>query len=316
VEIVMMNTRRWLVALVAMLSLVPGRALAQGAASPPVVQSTDNMSFDRPEAWALKHFTSATLLEGLDVPRTRAKGAIDFGLEVSWLPALSDAQRLIGFGGTKPEDLNKAPIFLRPRVTIGLPGRFALTLAGVPPVRTFGVKALLGAVALERPVYESPTWVVGLRGYGQMGHVDAAFTCPQSVLAFAPNSAQNLYGCRAESSDRSSFRYVGGEVGFGYRTGSRVSPHAAVSVNYLNMQFQVNALRDDVPGHTILDHALLLAHGVTMAVSGGVSYRLASRVNAAIDAFYTPLSIRRPGSTAAQNDGLFTIRALFTYRIR
>jgi hypothetical protein len=47
-----------------------------------------------------------------------------------------------------------------------------------------------------------------------------------------------------------------------------------------------------------------------------VSYSLSDRFNAAIDLFYTPLSVRRSVGASPQNDGLFNVRALVSYRLR
>ena len=292
--------------------MVVASGAAAQQATPPVVNETQQLSFDRPEIWALKYFTSATLLTGLETPRTPAPGSIALGFEVSWLPTLSEAQRRVGFDGTKVEDLNKAPFVPRPRVTIGLPDRFSLIVAGVPPVRSFGIKSKLIAFGLERPVRETPEWSVGLRGYGQLGNVEAAFTCPASVLAFAPGPG-NEYGCQAESSDTASLRFAGGQLGVAYR-GDRlhkVSPHAAVAVNYLNLAFQVNALREGS-----LDRTYQTSHGVTIAGSGGIGYALSGRLEAAVDLFYTPLSVSRVAGAPSRNDGLFNVRALIAYRLR
>ena len=298
---------------VVFLLLVASGATAQQAAAPPIQSEIQQLSFDRPESWALKYFASATLLTGLDTPRTPEPGSIALGFEISWLPTLSEAQRRVGFDGTKVEDLNKAPFFPRPRVTIGLPNRFPLIVSGDPPLRSFGIKPKLLAVALERPVHETPDWSLGLRGYGQLGSVEAAFTCPASVLAFAPDSPSNAYGCQAESSDTATLRFAGGQLGVAYR-GERlhkVSPHAAVAVNYLDLAFQVNALRDG-----FLDRTYQVSHGVTFAGSGGISYALTGRLEAAVDLFYTPLSVSRFAGAPTRNDGLFNVRALIAYRLR
>ena len=298
---------------VAFLLLVACTAGAQTTGDQtPVQTSTETIAFDRPESWAMKYFASATLLTGLGTPSTRTPGSVSIGLELGWLPSLSTTQQRVGFDGTKAEDLNKAPVLPRPRVTIGLPGRFALTVAGDPPIRSFGIKPKLLAVALERPVYEATRWLVGVRGYGQIGSVEGAFTCPQNVLAFAPGSANNTYGCEAVSSDTATLRFAGLEAGAAYQPSRlRVSPHVALAVNYLDLAFQVNART-----FGFIDRTRLLSHGATFAASGGIRYPLSARLDASLDAFYTPLSVRRVFGAPMQNDGLFNIRALVTYRVR
>ncbi|MEK6596483.1 MAG: hypothetical protein AABZ18_08210, partial [Pseudomonadota bacterium] len=149
---------RCLICLIYLLvTLSSGQALAQV-----VINETEFLHSDRPEAWAMNYFTSATLLSGFSAPRSRALGSVEVGAELDWVPQLSSEQRRVGFNGTKEEDLNKAPIFGRPRITLGLPGRFALTLSYVPPIRIFGFKPNLFAFALERPLYERDALTIGM----------------------------------------------------------------------------------------------------------------------------------------------------------
>ena len=276
------------------------------------VNPTEHVAFNRPESWALAYFASATLITGLETPHARPSGSFALGVEVNWLPAVSDAQRFVGFNGTKQEDLNKAPVVLRPRVTIGLPGSWSLIVAVVPPARVFGVSPRLLAVALERPLVTTSQITIGVRGYGQIGSVAGAYTCPSSVLSFDPGSPGNLYGCEAESSDRATLRYAGAEGSFAYRSDALkgLSPHAAVAVTYMDLGFQVNA---QTFGY--IDQTHLLTHGTTWSTSAGVSSRLSSKVDLAVDVFYTPLSVQRPDQPAG-NEGLFNVRALVVYRLR
>jgi len=286
----------------------PSAAQMQMVMGPP-----EQLSFDRPESWALAHFTAATLLSGLDTPATRKPGDVSIGLELGWLPRLDSAQLRVGFNGLEMEDLNKAPFIPRPRVTIGLPARLSLIVAGTPPVRMFGVKAALLALGLERPLVETPRWNVGLRGYGQIGTANAAYTCPESKLAFAPGTPGNEDGCQALSSDTATLRYVGAEASVAYQPSesARVSPHAAVGLTYMDVGFQVDAL---VFGY--VDHTDMVSHGVTVFGSGGITARLTSRLSMGLDVFYSPLPVRRSPGAPAQNDGFLNLRALMTYRLR
>jgi len=297
-------------------SLASGAAVFLGVPSPAAAQmvmsGVEQLPFDRPESWALKYFTSASLLSGLEVPRTQRPGAVSIGLEMGWLPSLTDAQQLVGYNGTEAQDLNKAPFFLRPRVTVALPASLSLIVAVVPPVKMFGITPKLLALAIQRPIYETSLWTAGLRVYGQVGSVQGSYTCPESTLAFEPGSPGNLDGCQAASSDTATLRYVGGEASVAYRPDAthRLSPHAAVGVNYMSVEFQVGALTFDM-----IDHTKYLSHGMTASFSGGVSYRLTSRLSLGLDAFYSPLSVRRGLGAPAQNDGLFNVRGLVTYRL-
>jgi hypothetical protein len=302
-----LRLRACLTACAAGMLVVPSPALAQM-----VMNGVEHLSFDRPESWALKYFTSASLLSGLETPRTVKPGALSIGLEIGSLPPLTDAQQLVGYNGTEAQDLNKAPFFLRPRVEIGLPARLSLIVAVVPPVRMFGIKPKMLALALQRPIYETPSWAVGLRAYGQVGTVQGSYTCPESALAFEPGTPGNVDGCQAASSDTASLRYAGGEVSVAYGPDAphRFSPHAAIGITYMDVAFQVGALT-----FGMIDHTRYFSHGVTASLSGGVSYRLTARLSLGMDVFYTPLSVRRGLGAPVQNDGLFNVRGLVSYRL-
>ncbi len=277
------------------------------------VQTTFQIPFTRPESWAMAHFTAATLLSGLEPPATRKVGDVSIGVEFGWLPTLSPAQEQVGFNGSHPLDLNQAPFLPRPRVTVGLPAHFAVIVAAVPPIPMYGLKAALLAVGVERPIVERPSWTFGLRGYGQIGHVQGAYTCPPSDVAFPPGSPQNIFGCDAASSDIATLRYFGGEAIVAFRTeaSSRFSPHAGIGVNFMDVGFQVHALT-----FGYLDHTHYLSHGMVPSFSAGATYRMTSRFDLGMDLFYSPLSVSRSVGAPITTDGLFNVRVLVTYRIR
>lgn len=295
--------------LIGLLAIVPsGQTLAQD-----VINETEFLHSNRPEAWAMNYVTSITLLSGLSVPRSRTLGSIEGGVELDWIPQLSSAQRQIGFNGIKEEDLNKAPVFGRPRITFGLPGRFALTLSYVPPIRIFGLKPNLFAFALERPLYERDPWTIGVRMYGQIGNVEGAFTCPGSVAQFPPGSPENLYGCERKSADKSSQRYAGLELSGSYRIEQLrgLTPFIAISGNYLDTQVHVNAQT-----FGIIDNTHLVAKTWTFAASAGIAYSLTDKLRLSVGMFYSPLWVTRPPATSNQNDALLNVRALLTYQLK
>jgi hypothetical protein len=294
-------------------AVLAGGAMAQTR----VVAPVQRLTFDAPEAWALKYFTSITLMSGLEPPETFGEesraGSITAGVELGWMPALSAARAQVGFSGRKQEDLNKTPIFVRPSVRVGLPWRFSVIAAGPAPVDVFGVTPGLFALGIERPILERRQWRLGWRAYGQLGSVSAAFTCPQKVLAFPAGSPNNPSGCAATSSDTATLRYAGTELQFAHRLpwAPKLVPHVSAGVNLINSAFQV-----DAPLTTRTDHTRLWTRGKTYSGTAGVSYLLTKRMALTVDAFYTPLSIRRTASSPRVNDGLFNVRALLSYNLR
>ena len=286
-----------------------------GAQSPPAGQRAADpeivLTFDRPEAWAMKYFTSTTFLSGLATPDRTQRGSVAIGLEGVWLPSLTEAQQRVGYDGTAMQDLNKAPMFIRPRVTVGLPGRVALIAAGVPPIRSFGITPRLGALGIEWMMIDRAEWSLGWRAHGQIGTVTAAITCPSSVVAFRPGSADNPTGCDAESSDVTTMRYGGVEMQVARRVSERLWPHFAVGVTAIGGVFQTDAITFGQP-----DRTRLVANGVTYSASAGIGYVIADRFALAADAFYTPLAVRRTRASSLTNDPLINARVLLTYRVR
>jgi hypothetical protein len=290
------------------------------AAAQPVAIGVERIDSERPEAWAMQYFTGITSVGGFTVPERRQAGAISFGGELVWIPVMSEARRRVGFNGTKLEDLNKAPFFVRPRATVALPGALAVTIAWVPPVETFGVRPNLLAMALERPMYESTAWSVGWRAHGQTGTARAAFTCPQDAVRFPPGTLANPSGCLEPSSDTATLRYVALELSAGQSIARRtVAPHGAVAVNYFDNQFDVDARRFDVLDgvrQEFIDRTSQKSHATRVSLTGGVAFRLADRLQAVVDVFYMPLWVKRGANGARQNDSLVNARVLMMYRAR
>lgn len=281
-----------------------------------------HVSFDRPEAWGLKYFASTTLLSGLqppeppepaEAPARRFIRSFALGFELGWLPTLDAGQMRIGFNGRAPQDLNKAPMFARPVVRVGLPWKLTLVAAAPPPFRVFGVTTHLFAFGLERPILQRQRWTLSWRGYGQFGSVKGAFTCPDSVLAFAPGSPENPTSCVGKSEDVASLRYAGSEFQFAYRIPGmpKLVPHVAAGGNFMDSAFQLSS-----PVVRGLDRTRLWTRGGTFSGTAGVTYLVAKRTAFTVDAFYTPLWVRRSPTAPRTNDGLFNVRALLSYTIR
>ncbi len=288
-----------------------------GAASGNVFQPDYHIGFDRPEAWGLKYFASSSLLSGLQPeppsPEGQRPGSFTIGLEVGWLPTLTAGQERIGFDGTSPEDLNKAPIFARPAVRIVLPRKFTVLVAAPPPFQLFGETSHLLALGLEHPIVERRDWAFRWRGYGQGGSVKGAFTCPQSVLAYAPGSANNPTGCVGESADVATLRYAGMEFQYSHRLrmAPRIVPHVSVGGNFIDGVFQLHA-----PVQGGLDETRMWTHGGTFSTTAGITYLVTRRAAFTVDAFYSPLWVTRQADAPDTNDGLFNVRALLSYTFR
>ena len=278
---------------------------AAGSSSAQVLDDVEELDWDRPEAWAMKFFSSVSLLTGLGPPRAREPWSLEIGLELDTIPHLDEDQRRVGFGGAKVEDLNRLPVFGRPRLTIGLPSKLSLDVAWVPPIELRGVKSNLFSLALERPVYATGPWTLGVRVYGQLGTVKGDLTCSEEDASSPPGSPGNIWGCEAPSKDELTLNYLGAAFTGGYRY-QKTDFHWGLAANYMDMEFQVNALT-----FGIIDRTLLLADGWTWSLNGGASWSLGGRTSLAVELFYSPLSVVRPPSTTTKNDPLLNLRTMF-----
>lgn len=275
----------------------------------PVLRNDENLDLDRPEAWALAYFTSVSLLPGFGVPEERRPGSLEIGVELSAIPHLDGEQRRVGFSGSKAEDVNKAPLLLRPRAVVGLPRGFTLTVAYVPPVEVFDVEPHLLAVALERPVADAGDWRFGARLFAQVGRVRSDITCPDEVVG-SDDPEVNPTGCDEPSSDTVHMRYAGVELSAGRaREGSSWRPYGALAVQRLDTEFEVDALT-----RGLRDRSRLTARGWTWSATAGVGWRSPSGLGVAVEAFYTPLSVERTAGEV-EDDPLLTLRSLASWSL-
>lgn len=296
----------WVPIILVMMGVAP--ASAQG--EPPVIEGTEAVSFDRPEAWAMKWFTSVTLFTSLAPPRTREAGSVDLAFELDWIPSLTEDQRRVGFNGTKVEDINRLPVLPRPRVAIGLGRKLTAEAAWIPPVEVEGLTPNIIALALERPLAETGNWSFGGRLYGQYGVVEGDITCTAGEATIPPGSPGNDFGCQEPSRDEVTIAYAGLAVTAGYHVpGTRdTTLHFGVYGTHMDLAFQVDALT-----YGLRDRTRLETDGWTAAVTAGVGFALSERFRLGIEAFYTPLDVVRPPETGAENDPLFNLRSMLSY---
>jgi len=282
----------------------PCALLAQGRPDP------EFFDFDAPEAWALKYFTSASLITGYGPLISREAGWIDLQLEVVEIPFLDQEYRRIGFNGTKVENLNNAPISIRPHLTYYLREKLALSLTYVPPIELWDVKANLLAGSINwSPINKGP-WTVGLRIYGQIGTADGAFTCSEENVAGGDNFEKNPYGCNKVSRDRAHLDYLGAEISAAYRIDKLkgLRPFVAVGYNRMNLKFGINST---LFGEE--DSRTQKSQGETVTFSGGFTIPLTSNLQFGLQLFYAPLDVRRSFRETAENDSLVNLRTQITY---
>ena len=292
-----------------LLVLLVGLCLATPGFGQFLIEGTEELEFDRTEAWAMKWVTSLSLATGLGLPPELEAGSYEIGFEGELIPQLTPQERLVGFNGTKLEDLNKTRFIGRPRLTVGLANNFSLGVGYIPPIDVGGVKANVLSLSLAKSVRLGDTVRLGVRGLGQFGNVKGDITCDADTVAAGVDPVRNPSECMAVSDDEYKQRVFGGEVSLGYS--GVVEPYVSFGVNYMDLEFQTNALYADLD-----DRTLLLTSGTTFHLTGGVRLQMTQSVYATGEIFYTPLSVARPPEFASQTESLVHARFALIVRLR
>ncbi len=264
----------------------------------------------RPEAWAMKYFSSTSLLTGYGPIDKREKGWIDLGLEIVEIPFLNEEERRVGFDGAKVENLNNAPISLRPIISFYLSEKISLSASYTPPIELWDVKANIFSFSLNWRAYEKGPLAAGLRFYGQKGAATGAFTCTEDNVRAGDDFVGNPWGCAEVSRDRVHMDYYGAEGSISYRMEklNGLTPYFSVGWNHMRTKFKLDSSLFGQP-----DRRLEKAEGNTVSYSGGFVYPVNDKLSFGFQVFYTPLDVIRFPDTVSENDSLINVRAQFTY---
>ncbi len=264
----------------------------------------------RPEAWAMKYFNSVSLLTGYGPIAQREKGWIDFGLELVDIPSLSEEERRVGFDGAKVENLNNAPISIRPIISYYLTEKISFSGSYIPPIELWDVKANIFSFSLNWRAYEKGPFALGVRLYGQTGAATGAFTCTEDNVRAGNDFEGNPWGCAEVSRDRVHMDYYGGEGSISYRLEklNGLTPYFSVGWNHMRNKFKLDSSLFGQP-----DKRLEKGESNTVSYSGGFVYPLNGKLSFGFQVFYTPLDVIRFPDTVSENDSLFNVRAQFIY---
>ena len=222
----------------------------------------------------------------------RAAGAVDLGVELSYIPRLTEAQRSAGFD--KPEATNLAPLVPRPRATVALPGGAALELGWLPPARVFGVRAQLLSLALATPAVGLGTFLLSARGAYTAGRVRGPITCNGS-LARHPSRDLRLYFASvcygSESDDHFEPRQLGAELLArpAAETWHGLVPYAGAGARAQHARFDIGVIRRD--GSRDPDEPILESRAVRGYGFAGASRALGGRGMVGGELYYEPGSL-------------------------
>jgi hypothetical protein len=269
----------WRAALPLLAGLACGPAGAQV-----LIEGSERLGDDRPEAWAMNRATAASVMTGFGEP-VPAAGEWRVAADLAQVPWLDATQRRVGFDGTKEEDLNKSPVFGRVRAQLGLPHGFGAELGWTPPVRHDGARAdALVAIALAKRWSPGGTLALTARVFAQHGDIVGDITCP-ARLAGLDDPEANRYGCRAPSRDRVSLNHHGAELTLA--GGGAWRWHVGAGLVRSEAQVQVDALVYDAH-----DRTRLWMRDTRPFVAAGVRHAWGRRWSVAAEVLHMPMSRR------------------------
>jgi hypothetical protein len=274
-----------------------------------VIRNDELLRSDRPEAWAMRYMTAATLMTSFGPVPALAPGEWQVAGELGEIPHLDAAQRQVGFQGTKAEDLNKSPLTGRIRGWIGLPGGFVAELGWVPPVEIDGAKPRdLFSAAIGKRFVDAHGYTLSARVFGQHGAATGDITCPSDLVGIADPEV-NPYGCEIRpSSDTLEMNYYGIDTTFAYATGPWTF-HGTGGLVQMENTVQVDAR---VNGYR--DYSYLVAHGHAWSLAAGVGRELGAGWHLAAEVLYVPLTVLRDPDGSSDNDPMLSWRLQLRYR--
>jgi len=287
-------------ALVLMSAAISPAVLAQAPES-----GYDFEAFDSPEGWAMAYTLASALNLGTGPSEHRGVFTWKIEAELASIPHLSKEQQRVGFGGFKPEDMNKSPVFGRTRVSVALPAALTAELSWTPPLEIDGAKpeSLFG-LALERELVSIGAWRLGGRLHAVRGHASADVTCSREVASHEPGSPSNLFGCSGPSVDRLRMHQQGAEVMLSRSTfDGRLQPFVAYATTHFRPFVEVEA-----PLFDSLHYWELQSSGTVDTFTLGARVAITSVWQSSVAFSYTPLSVIRPRMTNRKHDDFWSLR--------
>lgn len=263
-------------------------------APPLAAQQRRALASDDPQAQVMGYFSALFQV----TPAGLAPSVTALGGELTFIPALSAAERRVGFGGTKDENTNLCPVLPRLRAVF-VREAGAVEAGLVPPLEVCGVRALLLGVAISRRFPLDNDFALVVRASGLLGRVSAPITCGPEAVA---DSLDLTCFMGAVSDDRlapASFAVEAG-VYHGGRHHRRLDMYALLGVRHEQLQFDVNFTRAGFGSYpTIDDHERFSARLTRMHVLAGAGYRFAARLRAGAELYWAPGAVFTVRSSAS-----------------
>jgi hypothetical protein len=270
----------------------PSESQMYGNGDPPRAGTrvVEEHSWSSHEGRLMAYYSAALAFSPVGAPRPAGVRGASIGIELSYLPALSEAQRSAGY--TKAQSTNLAPVVPRPRISVALPAGFSLEGSWIPPIRVFGVKANLLSGAVSRSFTAPGGFSLTPRIAGTIGSVKGPITCNDELQERGGGDAVYFtYVCHGtESEDSFEPSALSGEL-IASRTIRRgtIAPYAGFGVRLERDRFDVGVRFPDGstdPNHSILELDLTRGYGFLGATWAGPR-----RSAVSAELFYAPGSL-------------------------
>lgn len=189
-----------------------------------------------PQAQVMGYFAAVMQFTPIGLPDAAARWEV--GGELTYIPALSPSEQLVGFGGTKPEATNFCPVFPRLRAS-AVAGAWGFEAGYVPPVRACGVLPDMVSGAVFRRFALPGRWGAALRASAHYGTLRATITCDAAAVADPQN--QTCFGGQV-SADRMTPLSLALDALLTLRAGGRgeVEPYLLVGVRRESVRFEAH----------------------------------------------------------------------------
>jgi hypothetical protein len=235
-------------------------------------------------------YAAAVAFSSIGLTTATTPWEVSAGVEFSYLPRLSRAERSAGFD--KPESSNLSPVIPRPRISVTVPGAVRVEMSWLPPVRVFGAKANLSSLALSRTVSAGYGITVTPRFTATGGRVRGPITCNDDLLEGTESEAlyfRAVCGNR-ESDDHFEPDQVSGELIVGRQAGSsRLTPYVGVGIRRDDVRFDIGVLSDT--GRRNPEHPVLAMRATRPFVVGGTLFDDGRGRRIGAELYYAPGSL-------------------------
>lgn len=256
--------------------------------------------FDDPEGRLIAYYSSALLFSPLGAPARKNRWSIDAGLELTYIPRLSEEQRTAF--QDKPQATNLVPVLPRPRVSIALPGEVQVQASWVPPITLFDVEANLMSLAVTRAL-EARGVTIAPRLVATWGRVKGSITCYDDLQRNSDDEAFYYATiCNGQPSDDHFEPVLLSAELLASRAFARLPfiPYGGIAILRERTDFDIGVIAEDGgrnPDHPVLELRTTRAYSFL-----GATFRRGTALAGTAELFYAPGS-------------LFTVRVFGGYRV-